>query len=223
VLEVVDEEEVLPVGEEVGEVVTLAVADLQGEETAGFEGGFGLRDEAAVDIETGRASKEGGGRFVVADLGVELVTVGGGDVRGITDDGVEGLRRGFGGDLEGGEEVGLEELDAIGEVVAVDVGLGDGEGFGREVEGCDVGVGEVSGDGDGDGSGAGADVGEAEREVGVGFEVGEDGLDEVFGFGARDENGRGDLEGEAEELLLAGNVLDGFVAKAAGDGGLIGR
>ena len=48
----------------------------------------------------------------------------------------------------------------------------------------------------------------------------EDGFDEVLGLGAGDEDGGGDLEGEAVELLLAGDVLDGFVVQAARDGRL---
>lgn len=53
-------------------------------------------------------------------------------------------------------------------------------------------------------------------------EFGEDGFDEVLGFGAGDEDGGSDAKGEAEELLLAGDVLDGFVGEAAGDGGVVG-
>ncbi len=52
-------------------------------------------------------------------------------------------------------------------------------------------------------------------------EVGEDGFYEMLGFGARDEDGGGDFEGEAVELLLAGDVLDGFVFQAAGDVGFV--
>ena len=48
-------------------------------------------------------------------------------------------------------------------------------------------------------------------------ELGEDGFDEEFGFGAGDEDGGGDVEGQAVEFLLAGDVLDGFVGEAAGD------
>jgi hypothetical protein len=49
----------------------------------------------------------------------------------------------------------------------------------------------------------------------------------VLGFGAGDEDGWGDVEEQAVELLLAGDVLDGFVDEAAGDerfvgGGLLG-
>jgi len=77
----------------------------------------------------------------------------------------------------------------------------------------------MEGECDGDGSGAGADVDE-----GLGLVVGEtreDGFDEVFGLGARDEDGGSDVEGEAVELLVADDVLDGFEGEAAGDGGFV--
>jgi hypothetical protein len=51
---------------------------------------------------------------------------------------------------------------------------------------------------------------------------GEDGFDEMFGLGARDEDVGGDAEGEAEELLMAGEVLEGLVRGAAGDEGAEG-
>ena len=50
----------------------------------------------------------------------------------------------------------------------------------------------------------------------------EDGFDEEFGFGARDERVAGDAEVEAEELLVAGEVLDGFFGGAAGDERAVG-
>jgi hypothetical protein len=50
----------------------------------------------------------------------------------------------------------------------------------------------------------------------------EDGFDEVFGFGAGDEDGGGDVEREAIEFLLAGDVLDGFVGEAASNEGFVG-
>src|ERR1019366_7828574 len=64
----------------------LAVTDFEGEEAVGFEGGVGLGDEAAVDVEAGGAGEEGDGGFVVADLGVEGRAVGGGDIGGGGDD-----------------------------------------------------------------------------------------------------------------------------------------
>ena len=78
----------------------------------------------------------------------------------------------------------------------------------------------MGGERDGDGSGAGADVGQTEapvvRKVDL-LDVMQDGFDEQFGFGARDERGGGDAERQAEELLHAGDVLDGLVGEAAGD------
>jgi hypothetical protein len=44
----------------------------------------------------------------------------------------------------------------------------------------------------------------------------------VFGLGARDQDCRRDAEGEAVELLLAGDVLDGLVGQAAEDLGFVG-
>ena len=44
-------------------------------------------------------------------------------------------------------------------------------------------------------------------------------FDEVFGFGAGDEDVRGDFEFEAPEFLFAGEVLGWFAVRAAGDEG----
>ena len=81
--------------EEGADGFALAVADFEGEEAAGGEGGVGLGDEAGVDVEAGGAGEERGGGFVVADLGVEGFAVGGGDVGWVADDGVEGPRLGL--------------------------------------------------------------------------------------------------------------------------------
>jgi hypothetical protein len=144
------------------------------------------------------------------------------------------------------EEVGLGEVDA--DAVARGVFSRDGERGGRDVGRGDVGVGEMARKRDGDGSGAGADVKNAQwflwikdkcggpstaplrgfaRDDGilVFAPVGEfhkDGFHEVLGLGAGDEDGGCDAEGEAKELLLAGDVLEGLVLQAAGDGGRVG-
>ena len=47
-------------------------------------------------------------------------------------------------------------------------------------------------------------------------------FDEVFGFGAGDEDVGGDFEFEAPEFLLAGEVLRGFACGAAAEQGEIG-
>ena len=49
----------------------------------------------------------------------------------------------------------------------------------------------------------------------------EDGLDEVLGLGAGDEDGGADVQRESIELLLAGDVLDGLVTQAAGDASFV--
>jgi len=51
--------------------------------------------------------------------------------------------------------------------------------------------------------------------------VGEDGFDEMLGLRARDEDGGGDAEVEAVELLVAGDVLDGLVEEAASEALLV--
>ncbi len=60
--------------------------------------------------------------------------------RGVADDGVVG---GLVGD--GGEEVGLEEGDAVGYGVGFGVDACDFQGFGGEVEGGDLRLGKVDG------------------------------------------------------------------------------
>jgi len=116
----------------------------------------------------------------------------------------------------------LDEGDAVGEVEAGGVVLGDGEGRGIEVGGGDAGGGKFGGEGEGDGAGAGTnveDVGIA--EVGVRGDPVEDSFDEELGFGAGDKGVTGDAEVEAVELLLACEVLDGFFGSSAGDEGAV--
>lgn len=79
----------------------------------------GLGDEALVDVEAGASGKEGRVRLEVVDLGREDFQIG--DVGRVGDDGVEGL----GGD--GGKQVGLEEANAIVELMMLGVVTGDGE------------------------------------------------------------------------------------------------
>jgi hypothetical protein len=208
---VVDETDRVPVGEEFGEGVALAVADFEREETAGAEEVEGLRDEAAVDIEAGGAGVEGEGWLVVADLGGEGGSVVEGDVGRVRGDDVEG-----GISCDGREEVAFEEANARREVEAHGVVAGDGESGGRDVDGGEGGVLEDGGDGDGDCAGAGAYVGDAEMWVRLLTRPVEDGFDEVFSFGARDEDVARHAEGEAEELLRAGEVLQRMLRGAAG-------
>lgn len=128
-LEVVDEAEGIPAAEQRGDSVTLAMTDLERKQASGFERDARLGDEAAIDLEAVRTGKERGGGFEVANLGVQSGAVGGGDVGRIGDDGVPPQRaktpRRGPRSVEGGfagcecvEQVGFDEADAAGEVVA---------------------------------------------------------------------------------------------------------
>src|SRR5262249_38922724 len=85
---------------------------------------------------------------------------------------------------------------------------------------------------DGDAAGAGSDVGDEETGavVFVGAasaklakgETVESDFDEVFGFGARNENVGSHFEGEAPKFLLAGEMLDGYAGNAAFEEILVG-
>jgi len=205
-LEIVEEGDVGPIGEELGDGVALAVADFEGEKTVWFEGVIGLRDQAAVDVEAGFAGEESAGGLVIANLGVEGGAVGFGDIRWVADDGVEGA-------CYCCEEVGTVELDAVSNVVRLGVSLCDPDGIGRDIERGDFCLGELEGQRDGEDAGAGAYV--EDFEVFLVREELQNRLDEVFGFRARDEDGWGDVEVETVELLLAGDVLDGFAGSAA--------
>ena len=147
--------------------------------------------------------------------------VGTGEERGQGVAGEERVIRGAGGE-QGGEEIALQETNAAGEMEAPGVVASDGESGGRDVDGGEGGAFEDGGERDGDGSGAGADVDDAEMGVGLGVGPVEDGLDEVFGFGAGDEDVGRDAEVEAEEFLRAGDVLERLLRGAAGDEGAEG-
>lgn len=117
-LEVVEEGDVVPAGEEGAKGFALTVADLEREEAVGLEGGVGLWDEAAVDVEAEGASEEGLCWLVIADLGMKFGAVAFGDVGRVAEDGVVDF------DFVGGDEVGVEEEDAVGEAVGTGVFAG---------------------------------------------------------------------------------------------------
>jgi hypothetical protein len=87
-LEVLEELDLAPPGQERGDTVLLAVADLQGEEAAGLYVRTGLWEEAFVDFEAGGACEKCGGGLVIADLGVEGGGFRVGNVGWVGDDGV---------------------------------------------------------------------------------------------------------------------------------------
>lgn len=117
-LQVVEEFDLVPFCEQVCEGVALAVADFHHEPALWPEQLPCLRDEALVDVESGGSGVERGVRLEVADLRLE--DFGFGDVGRVGDDGVEAFV------CHGLEQVGFEESDSSGEIVAVGVLLGDG-------------------------------------------------------------------------------------------------
>src|SRR6266851_5735745 len=99
------------------------------------------------------------------------------------------------------------------------------------VSGEEICGGEFFGKGDSDAAGAGADVGDLQTGAG-GFlgaagakfaerQAIEGDFDEVLGFGAGDQDVGCDLEFEAPEFLLAGEMLRGLACGAAQDEYLI--
>ena len=124
-LQVVDEAEAVPIRQQAGDGLALGVADFEGEQAVGFECGARLGNEAAKDVEAGWACIQSGPGFKVADLWMEGVAVGGGNVGWVGDDCVEGLAG-----RERNEEIGFDEANAAGEVMARSVGGGDFEGGG---------------------------------------------------------------------------------------------
>ena len=180
-MQVVDDTDIVPVGEEVEDILALTMADLEREQAVGFERGVGLGDEAAVDVQAVRTGEERGGGLEVADLGMEGRAVGGWDVGRVGDDDIKGR---FAGDRA--EQIGDEEADAVVERVEHRVGVGNFNRFGGEVERGDLSVREVVGERDGDGARPGADVEYMEGCDGI--EFGENCLDEVLGLGAGDEH-----------------------------------
>ena len=79
-LQVVEEAEFLPAGQERCNGLALPVADLKREQAVGLERGAGLGNESAVDVETVRTGEERGSRFVVAHLRMQTGAVGGRNV-----------------------------------------------------------------------------------------------------------------------------------------------
>src|SRR5260370_27959939 len=116
-------------------------------------------------------------------------------------------------------------MNAIGNAMAFGVALSDGQGCGRNVGGPDCHGGKFLGESDGDAAGAGADVGDLESFASEGLfaagpafangEAVEGDFDDVFGFGAGNQDVGCYFKFEAPEFLFAGEVLRGFAVGAA--------
>src|SRR5260370_23348938 len=120
-------------------------------------------------------------------------------------------------------------MNAIGNAMALGVALRDGQGCGRNVGGVDRRGGKFLRESDGDAAGAGADVGDLQSFASEGLfaagaafangEAVEGAFDDVFGFGAGNQDVGRYFKFEAPEFLLAGEVLRRFAVCAAGDQG----
>ena len=128
------------------------------------------------------------------------------DVGRVGNDQIEIRRFGRG---QGGEPGAAGE--AHGGAVGGGVLRGQREGGGADVGGGHVRVGAFAGEGYGDCAAAGAQVPYAAACA----QAGKGGFDEVFGFGAGDEDGGGDGEAAAVEFALAQYVGGGFAGEAA--------
>lgn len=189
----------------------LAVAEFEHELAAGAEVAGGLAGEQFVEAQAVGAAIEGAGGVEITDFGVEGGDFGGGDVGRVADDQVEG-----GGRRQGRKGVAMEELEAVGDLVAGGVGAGDFEGGCGNIEGGEPGGGTFQGEGDGEAAGAGTEV-EGGGGRGAGGEEGPAGLGEKFGFGPGDEDVAVDGHFVAAKAGGAGDVLEGFAEAAALD------
>src|SRR5882672_2856479 len=125
------------------------------------------------------------------------------------------------------EQVGFEEMDAIGNRMALGVAFGDGYGCEGNVGGVDCGATEFLGEGDGNAGGAGADIGDLQAFADESLfaadaafadsEAIEGDFDDVLGFGAGDQDIGSDFTLEGPEFGFAGEMLRGVARLAAGD------
>jgi len=185
----------------------LSSANLEGDPCAGIEVGAGFGDEIADERGPVRAAIERG-MWIVTDLRREGGDLRGGDVGEVGDD--EIVRAGY-----GGEEVALDEADAVREGEAGGVLGGKGEGGWGDVDCVDLGVWPLGGESECDHAGAGAGVEDAGGFGGGEGGVGDEELDEVLRLGARDQGAFVAEEGAAMELGGAQEMLQGLAGGAA--------
>ena len=109
-----------------------------------------MSDEAIDEFETVGAPIQRGER-VFLHLTREVGNIGAWDVGEVGGDDGEGFR-GI------GEEVGLEESDAVAELMAGGIFAGKGKRLGPKVAGGDTGCGECECEADGNDAAAGSDI-----------------------------------------------------------------
>lgn len=88
-LQIGDEENVVPVLQEMLHWCGDGAADLDDEPSAGTESGVGLGNEAGDDFEAGGAGEDGVSRFELADFELDLIFFRFADVGRIRDDEIE--------------------------------------------------------------------------------------------------------------------------------------
>src|SRR5260370_35162142 len=116
-------------------------------------------------------------------------------------------------------------MDAVGDGMKSGVALRDGQGGARNVRRVNRRAREFLGEGHGDTAGAGADIGDLQAFAGEGlFAAGaefadgkaiEGDFDDVFGFGAGNQDVRRYFKIEAPEFLFAGEMLRWLAGGAA--------
>ncbi len=181
----------------------LSSPNLEGDGAAGQEMLAGLVQEGADDDGAVRAAIEGGER-VAPDLPGEGGDFPGRDVGEVRDD--EGVPAG-----NGGEEIALEEADAVREAEPGRILGGKGERIRGDIDGIDGGIRPLGGEGEADDAAACAYI-----EDGRGFGgEGEEELDQVLGLRARDEGACVAEEDAAMELDGAKEVLEGLAGGPA--------
>jgi len=183
----------------------------------------GLREEVGIEFVAFFPTVESDFRFVIADFAHQRWGFATPDIRWIADDEIAEKWRVTRGEWrvrQGFEQIALKEVDAVGDAVTFGVAAGDSKCGGGNVRGEDRCAGEFLGQRNGDAAGTGADVGDAQAfaaerlaAAGTNFmnrEAVERDFNDMLGFGAGNQDIGSDLEFEAPEFLLAGEVLCWF-------------
>ena len=218
-LEIVEEQHLQPICEEMYKRLLLSVTDLEREQSARFKCSVSLGDQPTVDFESGIAGKKGDGWFEIAYLGMKVGTVARGDIRWVAYDGIEASGQAF--LRQASKEVGQNKMHTLFQMMIGSILPGHLERLGGEVDRRDSGLRQMGCKCQRNGSGSCADVEDMDRLVVR--QPPKDSFNEMLCLRTGNQCGRGDIEGQAEELLLAGDVLDGFVTEPPRDGTLVER
>ena len=213
------------------DVVGRVVAELENQDSAGRQQRTCLLDQPRVDFDAGGSAEKGRvrarGRELRAEAWPRRRCA---DVGRIADDQVEAACSVDSARLVRARGLRASRFRGNGcdrDAVAGGVAASDFEGRCGNIGGKKLGVRQFVRESHGEAAGAGADVGDAQRRAGrSGLESDFDAaraqaferdFDDVFGFRARNQDGRGDFEFESPEFLLAGEVLRRLAGGAASD------